>query len=54
MLWACFIDFGAFLSGNLHSFQKTPVDLTIDAHRSRIVKTMGNGLLVEFASLAAE
>jgi TolB-like protein/class 3 adenylate cyclase/tetratricopeptide (TPR) repeat protein len=35
---------------NLKSFRKTLVDPAIAAHRGRIVKTTGDGLLVEFAS----
>ena len=35
---------------NLKSFRKTLVDPTIAAHRGRIVKTTGDGMLVEFAS----
>jgi TolB-like protein/class 3 adenylate cyclase len=35
---------------NLKSLRKTLVDPTIAAHRGRIVKTTGDGLLVEFAS----
>ena len=34
----------------LKSFRKTLLDPTIAAHRGRIVKTTGDGLLVEFAS----
>src|SRR3954468_434231 len=34
----------------LKAFRKTLVDLTISAHRGRIVKTTGDGMLVEFAS----
>jgi adenylate cyclase len=34
----------------LKSFRKTLVDPTIAAHRGRIVKTTGDGMLVEFAS----
>src|SRR3981189_3384519 len=34
----------------LKAFRKTLVDPTIAAHRGRIVKTTGDGLLVEFAS----
>src|SRR6202030_4314629 len=35
---------------NLKSFRKTLVDPSIAAHRGRIVKTTGDGMLVEFAS----
>jgi adenylate cyclase len=35
---------------NLKSFRKTLVDPAIAAHRGRIVKTTGDGMLVEFAS----
>src|ERR1700678_1991396 len=35
---------------NLKSFRKTLVDPAIVAHRGRIVKTTGDGMLVEFAS----
>jgi adenylate cyclase len=35
---------------NLKSFRKTLVDPQIAAHRGRIVKTTGDGMLVEFAS----
>src|SRR6195256_321029 len=35
---------------NLKSFRKTLVDPAIAAHRGRIVKTTGDGVLVEFAS----
>jgi TolB-like protein/class 3 adenylate cyclase len=35
---------------NLKSFRKTLVDPSIAAHRGRIVKTMGDGILVQFAS----
>src|ERR1700704_3088617 len=35
---------------NLKSVRKTLVDPTIAAHRGRIVKTTGDGMLVEFAS----
>jgi TolB-like protein/class 3 adenylate cyclase/Tfp pilus assembly protein PilF len=35
---------------NLKSFRKTLVDPTVAAHRGRIVKTTGDGMLVEFAS----
>ena len=35
---------------NLKSFRKTLVDPAIAAHRGRIVKTSGDGMLVEFAS----
>ena len=35
---------------NLKSFRKTLVDPAITAHRGRIVKTTGDGMLVEFAS----
>ncbi len=35
---------------NLKSFRKTLVDPSIAAHRGRIVKTTGDGVLVEFAS----
>jgi adenylate cyclase len=35
---------------NLKSFRKTLVDPAIAAHRGRIVKTTGDGILVEFAS----
>jgi adenylate cyclase len=35
---------------NLKSFRKTLVDPTIAAHRGRIVKTTGDGVLVEFGS----
>ena len=35
---------------NLKSFRKTLVDPCIAAHRGRIVKTTGDGVLVEFAS----
>jgi TolB-like protein/class 3 adenylate cyclase len=35
---------------NLKSLRKTLVDPTIAAHRGRIVKTTGDGMLVEFAS----
>jgi adenylate cyclase len=35
---------------NLKSFRKTLVDPCIAAHRGRIVKTTGDGMLVEFAS----
>ena len=35
---------------NLKSFRKTLVDPAISAHRGRIVKTTGDGMLVEFAS----
>src|SRR5260370_24234455 len=35
---------------NLKSFRKTLVDPAIAAHRGRIVKTTGHGMLVEFAS----
>src|SRR3984885_5784187 len=35
---------------NLKSFRKTLVDPSITAHRGRIVKTTGDGMLVEFAS----
>jgi adenylate cyclase len=35
---------------NLKSFRKTLVDPCIAAHRGRIVKTTGDGILVEFAS----
>src|SRR3984957_16076851 len=35
---------------NLKSFRKTLVDPAIAAHRGRIVKTTGDGSLVEFAS----
>jgi TolB-like protein/class 3 adenylate cyclase/tetratricopeptide (TPR) repeat protein len=35
---------------NLKSLRKTLVDPTIAAHRGRIVKTTGDGVLVEFAS----
>jgi TolB-like protein/class 3 adenylate cyclase len=35
---------------NLKSFRKTLVDPQIAAHRGRIVKTTGDGVLVEFAS----
>jgi TolB-like protein/class 3 adenylate cyclase len=35
---------------NLKSFRKTLVDPQIGAHRGRIVKTTGDGMLVEFAS----
>ena len=34
----------------LKAFRKTLVDPTIAAHRGRIVKTTGDGMLVEFAS----
>ena len=34
----------------LKTFRKTVVDPTIAAHRGRIVKTTGDGMLVEFAS----
>jgi class 3 adenylate cyclase len=34
----------------LKAFRKTLVDPTITAHRGRIVKTTGDGMLVEFAS----
>ena len=34
---------------NLRSFRKTLIDLAIAAHRGRIVKTTGDGMLVEFA-----
>jgi len=34
---------------NLKSFRKTLVDPSIAAHRGRIVKTTGDGMLVEFA-----
>src|SRR5476651_2383503 len=34
----------------LKSFRKALVDPTITAHRGRIVKTTGDGMLVEFAS----
>ena len=34
----------------LKSFRKTLVDPGITAHRGRIVKTTGDGMLVEFAS----
>src|SRR5258708_12045585 len=37
---------------NLKSFRKTLVDPTIAAHRGRIVKTTGDGMLVEFATVA--
>jgi len=33
----------------LKAFRKTLVDPTIAAHRGRIVKTTGDGMLVEFA-----
>src|SRR5882762_11367920 len=36
---------------NLKSFRKTLVDPAIAAHRGRIVKTTGDGMLVEFASV---
>ena len=36
--------------GQLKSFRKTLVDPAIAAHRGRIVKTTGDGMLVEFAS----
>src|SRR6202166_4487891 len=35
---------------DLKSFRKTLVDPSIAAHRGRIVKTTGDGMLVEFAS----
>ena len=35
---------------NLKSFRKTLIDPAIAAHRGRIVKTTGDGMLVEFAS----
>ena len=35
----------------LKSFRKTLVDPTIAAHRGHIVKTTGDGMLVEFASV---
>src|SRR5271167_2691914 len=35
---------------NLKSFRKTLVDPSIATHRGRIVKTTGDGMLVEFAS----
>jgi TolB-like protein/class 3 adenylate cyclase/tetratricopeptide (TPR) repeat protein len=35
---------------NLKSFRKTLVDPSVAAHRGRIVKTTGDGMLVEFAS----
>src|ERR1700678_1857936 len=35
---------------NLKSFRKTLVDPAIASHRGRIVKTTGDGMLVEFAS----
>jgi len=35
----------------LKTLRKTLVDPTIAAHRGRIVKTTGDGLLVEFASV---
>jgi TolB-like protein/class 3 adenylate cyclase len=35
---------------NLKSFRKTLVDPAVAAHRGRIVKTTGDGMLVEFAS----
>jgi TolB-like protein/class 3 adenylate cyclase len=35
---------------NLKSFRKTLVDPAIAAHRGRVVKTTGDGMLVEFAS----
>jgi class 3 adenylate cyclase len=35
---------------NLKSFRKTLVDPAIAAHRGRIVKTTGDGMLAEFAS----
>jgi adenylate cyclase len=38
---------------NLKSFRKTLVDPAIAAHRGRIVKTTGDGMLVEFASAVA-
>jgi adenylate cyclase len=34
----------------LKAIRKTLVDPTIAAHRGRIVKTTGDGMLVEFAS----
>src|SRR6201993_253065 len=34
----------------LKAFRKTLIDPTIAAHRGRIVKTTGDGMLVEFAS----
>ena len=36
--------------GQLKAFRKTLLDPTIAAHRGRIVKTTGDGMLVEFAS----
>src|ERR1700730_1244378 len=36
---------------NLKTFRKTLVDPTIATHRGRIVKTTGDGMLVEFASV---
>lgn len=38
----------------LKSFRKSLVDPAITAHRGRIVKTTGDGMLVEFASVEAE
>src|SRR4029077_15768698 len=35
----------------LHAHRKELIDLTIAAHQGRIVKTTGDGLLVEFASV---
>jgi TolB-like protein/class 3 adenylate cyclase/Tfp pilus assembly protein PilF len=35
---------------NLKSFRKTLIDPAVAAHRGRIVKTTGDGMLVEFAS----
>ena len=43
-------ELGAYLLAQLKALRKTLVDPAIAAHRGRIVKNTGDGMLVEFAS----